>query len=237
MNIELTSKNYREEQDFNKKSKSVSKLNKEEQEEEEEEEKEDSLNQINEDLEKKYISRNELIKNLQFPRSTNKRIIVLPNNEGLGFRYDCYDESTLGQYLSEKEFRESVYELTKICSIQFAKKLKREKNDPFATEKKMLLLNIPMLAIAVLLFSLRVFDTVTNDYTFEIGVAFYGVGMLFIFYNFIKTQIRKPDMTSFEKSTYNELEKKIIEFNKQYSSRGIRWILHPKFYWIEIQIL
>lgn len=127
-----------------------------------------------------------MIRNLKFPSSNSKRIIVLPNNEGLGFRYDCYND-ILRSHLSEKEFRDSVYELTKVCSLEFAKKLHRERSDPFKAEKSMLLWNVPLLIFAVVLFSLRVFDVVTDDTTFEIGLVLFGIDIAAVVVNFIRS--------------------------------------------------
>lgn len=151
------------------------------------EERDENLSKINEEVEKQYMSRSELIRNLQFPQSTEKKVIILPNNEGLGFRYDCYNSEILSTYISEKDFKDAVYELTKICSIEYAKKVMHEKSDPFLIEKKLLLRNIPLVIFAILLFSLRVFDFVDNQFTFEIGVAFFGIAIIAVIVNFVNS--------------------------------------------------
>ena len=141
--------------------------------------------------------------NLRFPASNNyNRVIVLPNNEGLGFRYDCYNALVLQGRLTEKEFRDCIYELTKICSIQYAKNLEREKTDPFKNEKKTLLWNIPLLISAIILFALRVFDAVQNNFTFEIGLALLGIDIVAVLVNFLRSQTKKPDLTSFTSAAY-----------------------------------
>lgn len=136
-------------------------------------------------------------------------MIILPNNEGLGFRLDGYNNAILSDRMNESEFKHTVYELSKICSLEFGKKLHREKTDPFLNEKRMLLYNIPILMLAILLFSLRVFDVVIDSYTFEIGVAFLGIDILAVLINFIRSQIKKPDLTSFTEATYNTLSAKL----------------------------
>ena len=114
-------------------------------------------------------------------------MIVQPNNEGLGFRLDGYNKAILSDYMEESEFKHTVYELSKVCSLEFGKKLHREKTDPFLNEKRMLLYNIPILMLAILLFSLRVFDAVENSYTFEIGLAFLGIDIAAVLVNFIRS--------------------------------------------------
>lgn len=61
----------------------------------------EELEKLNEELEKRYFSRAELIPNLKFPQTTDRMVIVLPNNEGAGFRLDCYDEVILRGHLTE----------------------------------------------------------------------------------------------------------------------------------------
>lgn len=160
----------------------------------------------------------------------------MPNNEGLGFRLDSYNEEAFNGRLTESEYRKNIYELTKICSLEFAKKLHRERTDPFQFEKSMLLWNIPLLGMAVLLFALRVFDFVINDFTFEIGLALFGIDIAAVIVNFVKSQIKKPDLTSFIDQSYKELSKKLIEINEVFRNKNLRFTLHKKVYWINIFI-
>ena len=54
------------------------------------------------------MSRGERIALTKVPESDDKRLIVKSNNEGLGYRYDCY-EYWLKNRISSKHFNETVY--------------------------------------------------------------------------------------------------------------------------------
>ena len=60
------------------------------------------------------MSRGERIALTKVPESDDKKLIVKSNNEGLGYRYDCY-EYWLKNRISSKHFNETVYKCTKIC--------------------------------------------------------------------------------------------------------------------------
>lgn len=98
----------------------------------------------------------------------------------------------------------------------------------------MLLWNIPLLGMAVLLFSLRVFDVVTNNFTFEIGLALFGIDIAAVIVNFIKSQTKKPDLTSFVEQSYVQLTKKVEEINRNYKERGITFKVNKKIFWVDI---
>lgn len=61
----------------------------------------EEINKFNESVELKFFSRCDIIRHLKYPASSDKRVIIMPNNEGLGFRYDLYQESALGKILPE----------------------------------------------------------------------------------------------------------------------------------------
>lgn len=39
-----------------------------------------------------FLTRAEKVKNMEFPLSNENKLIILPNNEALGFKYNCYNE-------------------------------------------------------------------------------------------------------------------------------------------------
>lgn len=43
------------------------------------------------DIQPRYIE----IWDIKFPQSTNNKMIIEPNGEGLGFRLDCYNEKLI----------------------------------------------------------------------------------------------------------------------------------------------
>lgn len=100
----------------------------------------------------------------------------------------------------------------------------------------MLLWNIPLLALAVLLFTLRVYEFVIDEYTFEIGIAIFTVDLAAVLFNFINSQTKKPDLMSFEDSARIKLATVIDQFNLKFATKKIRWVMQNKLYWAEIHI-
>jgi hypothetical protein len=48
-----------------------------------------------------FLTRAEKIKLLEFPTSAESKVIVLPNNEAIGFRFNCYKAEFLREYIEK----------------------------------------------------------------------------------------------------------------------------------------
>ena len=61
------------------------------------------------------MSRSDKLALEKIPKTNDKRVIIKSNNEGLGYRLDCYDRKLLGNRISKKEFNKTVSNCTKLC--------------------------------------------------------------------------------------------------------------------------
>jgi hypothetical protein len=63
-------------------------------------------------------------------------LIIPPNSEGLGFRFDCFDPKILCGRVEKEQFVSTVYGATKICGSVWSRKKNEEQKDPLRNEKK-----------------------------------------------------------------------------------------------------
>lgn len=55
-----------------------------------------------------FLTRAEKVKLIEFPTSDDQKVIILPNNEAIGFRFNCYKAEYLRDYLDKNEFDHSI---------------------------------------------------------------------------------------------------------------------------------
>ena len=46
-----------------------------------------------------FLTRSERVKAMEFPQSDETKVIVLPNNEAMGFKFNCWKKDTLEKYI------------------------------------------------------------------------------------------------------------------------------------------
>ena len=54
------------------------------------------------------MTRSEKIKKVLFPLSDENRVIVMPNKEGIGFKFNCYKDEYLSEYVDKFTFDNTV---------------------------------------------------------------------------------------------------------------------------------
>ena len=59
---------------------------------------------------------------MDIPKSAEDCVIVLPNNEALGFRFNCYRSDFLGGVIDKVFFNETVKNCNKVCEDVWRKK-------------------------------------------------------------------------------------------------------------------
>lgn len=51
-----------------------------------------------------FLTRAEKIKQIEFPTSDETKVVVLPNNEAIGFRFNCYKAEFLRDRIDKISF-------------------------------------------------------------------------------------------------------------------------------------
>ena len=64
---------------------------------------------------------------MNIPDTDEYRIIVKPNNEGLGFKYNCYSQEILGEIMGKETFDNTVKEINKIIEGVWKQRRHEEK--------------------------------------------------------------------------------------------------------------
>lgn len=103
-----------------------------------------------------FLTRAEKIQQLQFPVSTKERVIVLPNNEGLGFRKTCYKDDLIGK-VEKKVFDSTIVQANKICETVWTSKKMEEEAEYSAGLKSVLYLAIVVSFISFILLIVLVY--------------------------------------------------------------------------------
>lgn len=104
-----------------------------------------------------FLTRAEKMRTIEFPTSDETRVIVLPNNEAIGFRFNCYKYDILGKYIDKSIFDATVKEANKICENVWREKKIQETEDFTAPLKYILYWAILLSLISFILLIVLVY--------------------------------------------------------------------------------
>ncbi|KRX09810.1 hypothetical protein PPERSA_02682 [Pseudocohnilembus persalinus] len=187
-------------------------------------------------IEPRYIE----IQNIKIPKEHSvSQIIVLPDMNGMGFRYDTYSPKLIG-LVSEEQFKETVRNATFLCQKMYTNDQKKQAQDPFALQKKILIFLIPFTLISMILYILRIYidELKNNNGLIYSATILQAIVILGVFYAFITSMTSKFEPINIEQKIQNELMSFFIEENKKpvYKQNCVRWEVPPRFLWLEITI-
>lgn len=175
------------------------------------------------------------IKNKVFPPSNEDVVIVKINDEGLGFRFDCYS-SSLKPNCPKNLFNTTVKQANKICENVWSENRMDEKAKvlPKANFIFYLAVLISFVGLIILLFYMFLND----DNSLLMGsflLIWIGSGMVaFVsIYCFLKEEVKK----TIEGRILERVGKFLEKENEIYKSLGLQWSLEPEAYWMELRAI
>lgn len=107
-----------------------------------------------------FLTRADKVKQIEIPTNSRDRVIARPNNEGLGFKYNCYDGEILGEFVSKEMFNQTIKEANKIIESVW-KKRKLEETAEYQPKLKYILylaIGLSIVAFILLLISIVSID-------------------------------------------------------------------------------
>lgn len=195
------------------------------------------LTRIEELKAQKYMTRAEIMDNIDFPKSNKRKIIILSNAKGTGFIRNSYEKRYLKGVLSETDFYVVLDNACKIMAEEYSKKRKTD-NQQLKTWVKILYL----LAFVFLgCFWLSANETAKyNLLWLDISSYFFLIlsvmcVIIITLYNF------KSEQRTY--ISYNHMIKKRLGhyFEKinltHFRKRKLEWFLIEGHYWIELRIM
>ncbi|KAL4445687.1 hypothetical protein ABPG74_006238 [Tetrahymena malaccensis] len=182
-----------------------------------------------------FLTRAEKIQQLQFPASNKQRVIVLPNNEGLGFRKTCYKDDLVGR-IDKKTFDETIIKANKICETTWTKKKCEEEAEYQKSLKVILYIAIFVSLISFILLIVLVYGN-GDQQLLWVSICLICVAGGLTLLVVIKSLFSQPTFIDLEQSILQQLNHYFEQQNNQtYEKRGLQWEVHEKFYWLTLHI-
>ena len=182
-----------------------------------------------------FLTRAEKSRQMDIPVSDAHRVIVKPNNEALGFRFDCYKEQTLKNNVSKEEFNNTVRACNKICENVWRRKKNEEDEDYNIGLKRTLYIAIFFSLISfVLLIILIYFEG--PEMLLIISVLFIVIAGVLTTLVVISSMFSQPKFIELEDAIIRSLKGFLAEENFKYKSKGLRWEVQDNFYWLEVHL-
>ena len=181
-----------------------------------------------------FLSRAEKLKKKKIPSTTEFVIIVRSNNEGLGFRFDCYPANLLNNVISKEKFDYTVKEAHKICENAWTEKKKQENANfnPFVNNLDFiakLFTFIGLLLLVIYMYSDSGFAI------FPISFIFIGIACVIMVIVALISIFSEPKFMGLDKTIKGKLQLFLKEENKKvYYPIGYEWRMEKCFYWLEL---
>ena len=181
-----------------------------------------------------FLTRAEKLKKKDIPSTSENSIIVRSNNEGLGFRFDCYPAQILSNILPKEIFDSTVKEANKICENAWTEKKKHENIDfhPWVTKIYYFAIFATFLG---LLFLVIYMYSDSGFQLFPISFIFIGIGCLLMLVIAFISVLTEPNFTGLEKTIRTRLVRFLEEENNnRYRAKGFEWKIQKDFFWLEL---
>lgn len=179
------------------------------------------------------FSRSLRIKNKVFPPSTEDIVIVKTNDEGLGFRFDCYS-SSLKHNCPKNLFDTTVKKANKICENAWSEKRMDERAKVLPKANFIFYLAVLMSFVGLIILVVFMFNKEDNSLLMASFLLIWIGGGMVAFvsiYCFVKEEVSKSIETRILERVGKFLEKE----NEIYKSLGLQWSLEPEAYWMELR--
>lgn len=184
-----------------------------------------------------FMTRAERRKQMSIPTTDERRIIVQPNKEGMGFKFDCYAPEILNGLLDEKTFKNTVYDAHRIVENKWLKKRKEEEIDINARANYVLGGSTILVLIAFILIIIMIWGAHgdTADVLLYIATALFAIAGSSTSVLVIRSLFIQPKFMNLEAEVRAELSEFLQKENKRfYKERGFEWEMQENFYWLEL---
>lgn len=183
-----------------------------------------------------FLTRSERVKQMILPETDANRLIVKPNNEALGFRFNCYNEDVLGKFVDKLTFDTTVKQANKICEDVWRKKKCEEEAEYSKGLKYVLYVAIALSLIAFILLLDLIYGGGGDGllYGAIVLITFSGVLTIVVV---IKSMFSHPHFIVLEDLIIKLLDEFLTKENALYNKMDLHWKMQEKFYWLELQIL
>ena len=181
-----------------------------------------------------FLTRAEKLKKKNIPLSTESSIIVRSNNEGLGFRFDCYPINILSEIIPKEVFDHTVKEAHKICENAWTEKKKHENIDFHPYVNNLYKVAIFLTFLGLLLLIIYMYSD-SGFALFPISFIFIGIGCVLMLIIAFISVITEPNFMGLEKTIRSRLMMFLDEENrKRYRSKGFECRIERDFFWLEL---
>ena len=160
-----------------------------------------------------FLTRAEKLKKKKIPTSNKQIIIVKSNNEGLGFRFDCYPDHILHDIINKETFDLTVQEANRICQNAWTEKKKHENMDFHPLVNDFYRAAVFFTFLGLLLLIIHMYSD-SGFALFPISFIFIGIGCLLMLFIAFISVISEPKFIGLEKTIRIRLQLFLKEENK-----------------------
>jgi len=183
-----------------------------------------------------FFSRAQKLKNITFPTSTPKLVIVKCNEEALGFRFICYSHELLGNSIDKAIFDHTVRECHRICEQSWGNRRHDEEDDHTEGHKRILKFTVCLMFLAFILLIGCVYGDKSPE-LLKASLILLGIAVAVTLVLVLKSAFESHEFFDFEPTCYSRIWEYLQKENTDiYASKGLEWRVHPKFYWLELHV-
>jgi len=181
-----------------------------------------------------FLTRAERIAKIEIPENNKKTVIVKPNNQGIGFRFNCYSKEHLFPDIDKTQFDKTVMLCHKICESTYLQKKIEEGAEFNASSKKILAAGVLFVLTALILLIIRVYGP-ANDDLLTAAIILIGTTVVSTVMVVIKMYLTSPKFIDVAAVTKAKLRSALeMENSTIYKQKGYEWKMEPNYYWLEL---
>lgn len=182
-----------------------------------------------------FFSRAERITKMKIPASCMDSVIVQPNNEGIGFRFNCYSSDFLPKSITKDRFDQTVRASTKVCESTYLEKKNEEQSEFSRPYKKILVFGSLMILVAMILLMIRVYGEYDSKGLWIAALVLIVVTMVVTILIVVRIYLVNPKFINVDEATKERLTAFLESENaKFYRNLGYEWRMEPSYYWLEL---
>lgn len=184
-----------------------------------------------------FLTRAERLKQMSIPDTSDSLVIVKPNKEALGFKYNCYCSQLEAKGISKPTFDQTVRECTRICENVWRKKKMEENAEYMPVLKYILFVAIFFVVVSFILLIILIYARPDDDNLLIISIICIVIAGTLTMVVIIKSMLSKPVFINLEQEIYLQLSTFLKRQNLDaYSKYGVEWVVPDSFYWLELHL-
>jgi hypothetical protein len=172
---------------------------------------------------------------MELPKSDSDRLIIPANNEGLGFRLNCFHQEYAGQFITREEFTSIVKEANKVCEDGWRRRRLEEEATHNVSLKYSLYFAILLCIISYLLLLILFYGDGEGS-LLSASSTLISIAGLIILAIVVICHFQQPSFIELERLIGDNLATFFELQNEKCKQRGFRWVLGDDFFWIELKL-